>query len=200
MGDLFDVCEDGDLCLVISCLCLVHGKRLLVLDGGSAHRGDVALYPLWALDDPTPGALYVVEEEGGVRVDVFLFQDDLCFFDLEGLDVLYDRLGCFLGGHEVSGYSCVFCAELLALWLVLCALCPGTMVRRGRGCVEDGAYWSAPSLCWRAARSCATRSRSSMMVVERSRRFVTNGVHCSANLTKLMKAERMKRVRSASGR
>ena len=70
----------------------MHGKHLLVLDGSSTHRGNVAPYPLWALDDPAPGALYVVEEEESVGVDAFLFQDDNCFFDLEGLHVLYNCL------------------------------------------------------------------------------------------------------------
>ena len=38
------------------------------------------------------------------------------------------------------------------------------------------------------------------MVADLSRRPLTNDVHCSANLTKLMKAERINRVRSGSGR
>lgn len=71
---------------------------------------------------------------------------------------------------------------------------------RGDEDVEDGAYLSVSSLCWRAASSCATRSLCSMMVVDSSRSLFTKGVHCSANLTKLMNAERMKRVRSVSGR
>ena len=86
------------------------------------------------MDDPAPGALYVVQEEGGFGVYVFLFQDDVCFFDLEGFDVLYDDLSCFLGGHEMGCYGCVVCAELVALWLVFCALGPGMSLERGRGC------------------------------------------------------------------
>lgn len=200
VGHLFDICQDGNFCLEISCLCFVHGKCFLILYGGNTHCGDVAFDSFWALDDPASGALYVVQEESSVRVYAFLFQNYVCFIDLECLDVLYDGLRCFFGGYEMGGYSSVFCAELFALWFVFCALEPGGLLKRGRRWVEDGAYLRALSLCWSAASSCATCSLSSMRVVDWSRRLATNGVHCSANLTKLMNAERMKRVRSASGR
>lgn len=144
---LFDVCQHGDLCLEISCLCFVHGKCFFVFDGGGPHCRDVALDSLGTLDNPASGSLYAVQEEGSIRVQVFFFQDDVCFFDLEGFDVLYDGLGCLFGGHEMGGYSGVFCAELFALWLVFRALGPETLLKRGRGCVEHGAYLSVLSLC-----------------------------------------------------
>lgn len=184
----------------ISCLCLVHGKGFLVLDSGSAHCGDVAFDPFGALDDPASGALYVVQEERRIRVYVFLFQDEVCFLDLECFDVLYDGLGRFFCGNEMGRYSCVLRADLLAFWLVLCALESERTVKRGQRCVEGWPYLSVLSLCWRAVSSWATCSLSSMMEEDWSRRLVTNGVHCSANLTKLMNAERIKRVRSGSGR
>lgn len=111
----------------------MHDQGFFVVDGGGTHCGDVTPDSFGALDDPAPGALYVIEEEGGVRVYVFLFQDDVCLFDLEGLDVLYDGLCRFLGGHEMGGDGCVFCAELIAPWLVFCALGPGELLRKGRG-------------------------------------------------------------------
>lgn len=83
VGYLFNICQGGDLCLEISCLCFMHGKRFLILDGGDTHCSDVAFDSFGTLDDPASRALYAVQEERSIRVYIFLFQDDACFLDLE---------------------------------------------------------------------------------------------------------------------
>ena len=159
VGHLFDICQDSNLCLEISCLCFVHGKGFLILDYGSTHCGDVAFDYFWALDDLASGTSYVVQEERSVRVYALLFQNDVCFIDLEGFNVLYDGLNC--------------CSLVAMRWAVIAFPMwsshfgssfmrwkPGGFAR-GQSCVEDGTYLSMLSLCQTAASSWATCSLSS---------------------------------------
>jgi hypothetical protein len=64
---------------------------------------------------------------------------------------------------------------------------------------DQGSHLSSANRVWSLARSSDTLSRSRIKSTAFPRSFETNGVHCSENLTKLIKADRMRRVRSDVG-
>jgi len=64
---------------------------------------------------------------------------------------------------------------------------------------NEESHLSSANCVWSLARSSDTLSRSRIKSAAFPRSFETNGMHCSENLTKLMRADRMRRVRSDVG-
>ena len=64
---------------------------------------------------------------------------------------------------------------------------------------NQGSHLSFANCVWSLARSSDTFSRSCIKSAAFPRSFETNGMCCSENLTRLIKAERMRRVRSDVG-